>query len=241
MGRVSFGIIYKVTNKINQKVYIGQTTKKLSRRWSDHCSKKNKSCKALHNSIQKYGKHNFTCEPILTCFNRDDLNLFETYFIKYYKSFSKLGYNLSRGGYFVPGYERRTSVIAYNYQTGEELFINCINSDSAKFNFDPRSVHRCLKGEYTSHKNCVFIKANEYSIEQINQLIDTDINRKLKLKKKNATSQYRGVVRDKDKFTTYFSKNGKTICLGSFTDEQAAFAVYKAAFMEKYYRSHSRY
>lgn len=72
------------------------------------------------------------------------------------------------------------------------------------------------------------------------QLIDIDIERKLKLKKKNATSQYRGVVSQYGTHTAYFTRNGRTICLGVFTDEKTAFAAYKAAYLEKYHRPSPR-
>ncbi len=235
MARV-YGVIYKITNTVNGKVYIGQTTQKLYKRWADHCSSVNKSCKALHNSIKKYGKDAFICEAILSCVNKDNLNWAESYFIKFYNSFGEFGYNLSEGGYNYPGYKNRTSVVAYNFETGQCIFLSNINKSSTLFDFDARSIHRCLKGVYTAHKNCVFVLADDFNEPTIKALIQKDLNRRLKLKKKNSNCSSRGVVKTGSKYFSYFKKNGKTICLGSYTTELEAFAAYKAAFLEVFYR-----
>ena len=47
-------VIYKITNKITDDIYIGQTINDLSSRWKQHCSK-NSCCRKLKNAIQKYG------------------------------------------------------------------------------------------------------------------------------------------------------------------------------------------
>ncbi len=91
-------IIYKITNKINGKVYIGQTTRSLKERWWQHCRKK-AYCPFIHHAIQKYGKENFTIEQIDIAIDRDELDKKEQYWIKYYKSNNvKFGYNLTGGG-----------------------------------------------------------------------------------------------------------------------------------------------
>lgn len=93
-------IIYKITNKINGKVYIGQTITSLERRWIQHCSDSKKKSKnmAIIIAIQKYGKENFTIEQIDTANTRTELDQKEAYWIKYYNSLSPNGYNLTTGG-----------------------------------------------------------------------------------------------------------------------------------------------
>ena len=59
------GVIYKITNKINGKFYIGQTTRKLEYRWREHCHDAlNGSQTYFHAAIKKYGKENFILEII---------------------------------------------------------------------------------------------------------------------------------------------------------------------------------
>lgn len=90
-------IIYKLTNKINGKVYIGQTTQPLNRRLKDHFGRYTK-CSALSAVIKKYGKHAFVAEVLDELNNVDDLNKAEIDYIKKYNSLCPNGYNLREGG-----------------------------------------------------------------------------------------------------------------------------------------------
>ncbi len=88
-----FGIIYKVTNKVNGKVYVGQTTQKLSFRKAKHINRGH----YLYNALNRYGLENFNWEIISYCGSVEKLNKMEKYYIKKYNSFSN-GYNLTEGG-----------------------------------------------------------------------------------------------------------------------------------------------
>lgn len=95
------GYIYKVVNKVNGKVYIGQTHRDIPTRWSEHikyAKSPPKKCgrSILRFAIQKYGAENFEVEELEQC---DDsiLDEREIYWIKKYNSVSK-GYNLAVGG-----------------------------------------------------------------------------------------------------------------------------------------------
>ncbi len=91
-------IIYKATNLINGKVYIGQTVKRLLQRKSAHLYNAKKDCTYyFHNAIRKYGTDNFKWEVICICPNIESLNEQEQYYIKLYNSM-KVGYNLHSGG-----------------------------------------------------------------------------------------------------------------------------------------------
>ena len=90
-------IIYKITNKINGKIYIGQTIGSLSARWHKHC-RTNSKCMALKNAIQKYGKENFTIKLISHCESLNLANHREEYYIKIMKSLNPMGYNILLGG-----------------------------------------------------------------------------------------------------------------------------------------------
>jgi len=95
-----YGIIYKATNKINGKMYIGQTIRSLSRRKAVHVSEASivKDNSYFHNAIKKHGTKNFDWETIDTCNNRKKLNLLEIFYIGYYNTFVGIGYNLNAGG-----------------------------------------------------------------------------------------------------------------------------------------------
>ena len=89
-------IIYKITNKITGKCYIGQTIQSLQRRWYKHCH--DNRCPALRDAIKKYGQDNFTIEVIDTATTIDELNEKEIYWISFYNSLVPNGYNLQTGG-----------------------------------------------------------------------------------------------------------------------------------------------
>ena len=93
------GIIYKITNTINNKCYIGITKRTLKRRWYEHrwSAKNNKKKLPVHNAINKYGEDNFSIEVIEKCDN-DILDEKEIYYIKFFDSI-KNGYNLAHGGF----------------------------------------------------------------------------------------------------------------------------------------------
>lgn len=92
------GFIYKITNKINGKVYIGQTITPIKNRMYKHYSqaRNGKNITGIDAAIKKYGKENFKVEQILECPN-EDLDLQEKFYISKYNSFEN-GYNLTIGG-----------------------------------------------------------------------------------------------------------------------------------------------
>ena len=92
-------IIYKSTNNITGKIYIGQTTKSLEQRIKGHIKEsKIDSNRPFMLSINKYGEDNFTFETIDSANNLDELNDKEVYWINFYNSVSPNGYNVTGGG-----------------------------------------------------------------------------------------------------------------------------------------------
>lgn len=92
-----FGIIYLIINKINGKMYVGQTTRSLHVRWLEHCSSP-KRCPYLYNAIKYYGKDNFTIEEVVECKSLEEMNYREPFYIKSLNTLAPNGYNLKPGG-----------------------------------------------------------------------------------------------------------------------------------------------
>ena len=88
--------IYKITNQINGKVYIGQTWVNIQRRFAAHKATRS-HCPKLLNAFNKYGRDNFIIELITVCGTQETADYWETYFIKKYDSIV-VGYNLKEGG-----------------------------------------------------------------------------------------------------------------------------------------------
>lgn len=98
------GKIYKITNELNKKVYIGCTVSSLEKRYYEHlyrCFKTDYKSK-LYNSIKKYGEENFTIELIEEC-DIDKIYETEKKYIEQYDSF-KNGLNSTFGGEGCLGY-----------------------------------------------------------------------------------------------------------------------------------------
>jgi group I intron endonuclease len=93
-------IIYKVTNNINGKYYIGCTINSLNKRKRSHIDDSNRGSKLLfHLALKKYGQENFTWEIIDDlASNFEDLKLREMFWIWHWQSHGPLGYNLTDGG-----------------------------------------------------------------------------------------------------------------------------------------------
>jgi group I intron endonuclease len=94
------GFIYKITNKISGKCYIGETIRPdPETRWKQHIQKinKNEGCPALRDAVKKYGIDNFKFEIIIICFDEDRFR-YEKEYIEKYKSQVPNGYNILPGG-----------------------------------------------------------------------------------------------------------------------------------------------
>jgi hypothetical protein len=89
-------IIYKITNNINGKIYIGQTTLSIKIRWKQHCSRHKDQ--VIQRAIRKYGKKNFTIEEIDGANSLSELNYLEQHYIYIHNSKVPHGYNVKNGG-----------------------------------------------------------------------------------------------------------------------------------------------
>lgn len=96
-----YGVIYCITNIINNKKYIGQTIRDLSIRKREHIGQSNNgSDLAIHQAIRKYGENNFEWSIIDQAYSQEDLDNKEIYWIDYYDSYYDGGYNMAKGGQF---------------------------------------------------------------------------------------------------------------------------------------------
>lgn len=92
--------IYKITNLINQKVYIGQTVQSNPKmRWYAHLADARRGKKSyLYDSIRKYGKESFVWEIIDSVRSIEELNTKEDYWLNYYRNQGFTVYNNREAG-----------------------------------------------------------------------------------------------------------------------------------------------
>lgn len=108
-------IIYKITNKQNNKMYIGQTINPIEERWNRHCSDALNKVLDTHfaRAIRLYGPEAFVVEIIDQCNTQEELTAKEQYWIRYYDSIH-CGYNETDAAY-------KSGGNTYAAKTPEEL------------------------------------------------------------------------------------------------------------------------
>lgn len=96
--------VYRLTNSVTGKQYIGICVSKVQRRWRKHCNSaaanqpRNRNCPALHGAIRKYGEAAFTIETLYEAVNWQEACKVERGLIAQYGTMAPNGYNLTCGG-----------------------------------------------------------------------------------------------------------------------------------------------
>lgn len=91
-------ILYRITNTINNMIYIGQTINTLERRWSGHKWNAKNTNTPLYSAMKKYGIENFEIEEIGGANSQDELNYQEWLLIHKHSTLYPNGYNMIEGG-----------------------------------------------------------------------------------------------------------------------------------------------
>jgi group I intron endonuclease len=175
-------IIYKITNTVNDKVYIGKTAGSLKLRINDHFKPSSNACRLLKRAINKYGKTSFSVQIIHECDDEELLNILEIHYISLYDSTNKSkGYNLrsgGQGGTHTEEYKKEASARMMGVDRShlkEPLFrINVKTMEIVEYpglidaindGFDGRSIRAVCyneRGNY-SHKGYYWVYKKDYS------------------------------------------------------------------------------
>jgi group I intron endonuclease len=104
-GRIHY--LYRITNTVNDKIYIGQTVQP-EKRWNQHktSAASDNPIMVISHAIKKYGNQAFEFEVIAGCKTWDDANETETLLVAQYDSLVPNGYNVSLGGFNAPKSEQ---------------------------------------------------------------------------------------------------------------------------------------
>lgn len=118
-------IIYKATNKINGKLYIGQTKSSLGSRIASHLysARSGKdSLPLLYRAIRKYGSQNFEWQIICECDDQTILDELEKkYIAEMHSTNTSIGYNIAEGGKGNNGTKGKTYEEIYGVEKALEL------------------------------------------------------------------------------------------------------------------------
>ena len=164
--------IYKITNQINGKVYIGKTLSSIEERWKEHCKDyKREYCekRPLYRAISKYGIENFIIEQVEEC-PPEIVNEREKYWIERYESF-KYGYNATIGG---DGKQYLDYDLVYSlYKEGKNL-----TEISKILKCDTHSVTKILNNFNISHEERVkrAVSQNRIPVFMIDKNTDEILN-----------------------------------------------------------------
>jgi len=133
--------LYRITNTLNNKVYIGQTIDPNSR-WRAHrkSSASDKPRQVIHQAIKKYGNDVFEFDVIAASLNQDDADWMEENLIQQYNSLAPTGYNIEAGGLKSPLMsqaikDKLSKLGKQRYQTDPNLrvFLKSIRDDYSQF------------------------------------------------------------------------------------------------------------
>ena len=182
------GFIYKITNTINGKSYIGQTIQNVKERFYQHCATKCSQAilnMVIHKAINKYGKSNFTIEVIEEV-ESTNLNDRERYWIRYYDSYNN-GYNSTKGGQDGIKLFKNldTESIVREYKSGKSL-----REIGRLFNVDKQTIKDLLVRNNISLRTTRTYKFSQKDREDILKDLSLGLSRKEIISKWNISKGY---------------------------------------------------
>jgi group I intron endonuclease len=158
-----FGVVYKFTNTVNGKVYIGITSRPISERINDHITLSNSGGgHKFHNATRKYGFDAFVLEILEECFTKEDLQEKEIFYIAKYKADSRrYGYNLTQGGesgfHLAPETKLKLSKKAVGRKVPLEVCQRISETQKGKKHTEEtkQKMSRVQKGHKVSEETCL--------------------------------------------------------------------------------------
>ena len=190
--------IYKTTNLINGKIYIGCSTRSV-----EESESYLGSGTYIKVALAKYGSENFTKEILYTCNNKEDLSAAEKRFISEYNSTnSRIGYNVQDGGYGGNGhYERTDDHRAY---LSEQI------KKAMRSNWDdPKQIE--ARSKAVANRNRTYCKGRPISEEHKRKVAEGCRKRFLGTTQKKTTCPHCGKEGGASNMTRYHFDNCKKV------------------------------
>ena len=149
--------IYKATNRINGKAYVGQTNNWRSRIWQHMRCYEKENC-LFHDAIKKYGFDSFEWELLETCNDRKRAIDLEKYYIELYDTY-KNGYNENKGG--VGGHNAKSVVCLDKNGNFLKRYDSAADAERQD-GFTNTTVLQCCKNQAQKCKEHLFMFESEY-------------------------------------------------------------------------------
>lgn len=216
--------IYKITNIVNNKVYIGQSISP-KHRWQAHKRSANKPSQIIHYALAKYDIRNFVFEVVASCLDQDAANNTETTIVIQENSLVPNGYNVSNGGFNAPKTEEwKRKVVTTrrakdNYKHSNETKRKIAMANTGE------NYHGLLKpghsirntGKTHFKSGQIFPNAGKKMPDNVRQkLLETNKGRKLSQEHKNKLSEVKKNKHHSGSFKKGVSPHNKI----QFTEQQ---------------------
>jgi group I intron endonuclease len=159
-------IVYKTTNIVNQKCYIGATSKKLNQRKIHHIHyafKRNSNIN-FHKALREFGKESFKWEILIYC-EKQWVEYYETECIKLYNAYTD-GYNM-----------RKTNIgkncgYKHTQKTKDKIKKNHSNFWNGRkhTNESIKKMSQCKMGKYKGKDNLIYIDIDKKQLFILKQM-----------------------------------------------------------------------
>lgn len=176
-----YGRIYKITNVVNNKIYIGQTIHTIKHRWNEHVCKSKTENTYLYKSMRKYGVNNFKIEQIDEAVDKQELDEKERNYIASFNSFIPYGYNISLGGgnndnfthnpnmEIIKQHMKESSRKRWDNITEEER--NRISKLRREMALNPNAIYQSKEYKEKMRKICTGRRHSEETKQKISQML----------------------------------------------------------------------
>ncbi|MEG2347259.1 MAG: GIY-YIG nuclease family protein [Cetobacterium sp.] len=104
--------IYKITNNFDNKVYVGQTCRRLNVRFAEHCRAET----ILGRAIRKHGKENFEINTIVNTTHKEEADKLEHENVVYYNCVAPNGYNTNEYGRVIGNFTGTCKKYSLNFK-----------------------------------------------------------------------------------------------------------------------------
>lgn len=166
--------IYKITNQVNSKIYIGKTCDTIKKRWQKHLTdryKRDFEIRPLYRAMKKYGIDNFIIEEIEEC-PAELASEREIYWINFYDSYNN-GYNATLGGDGALLCDRTLVLRLWNEGKTIKEIASILKHDRTTIRRALREVgitkqQTCLRGAYAISKKVEMVDDNLKVINKFN-------------------------------------------------------------------------
>ena len=157
-----YGMIYKIKNHLNNRIYIGATTQRINVRWSEHIRNCKCMCSPLYDDMMITSLEYFTIDKLCEVKSKEEMYYLEEYCIRIYKSTIDYGnYNVNYGTKHSLITKQRMSIsFNHNIKRGKKLLIINVTDTEINHTFKIHGIRLAMK--ITGVHNKIIKKCSDY-------------------------------------------------------------------------------